>query len=180
MNILIIDDHELVKEGIIARIKKVQPKAQCFFVHNTRLVHKTILEKNVNLIFCDLEFSNNEDIDGFYLAQRIFELAPKIKMIALTNYKSYRIMKKAISSGFHSFLHKGCSVEDFCETLINVMASGIYESSTMKYLFKRRYQFRDTIFSDSMNGIASLSDREKEITLLASETIDKHPVFEKH
>lgn len=173
MNILIIDDHPLVKEGIVARIKKALPTATCCFGSNARMAISKINNTEINLVFCDLEFSNEPNIDGFYIIKSILDFEPRIKAIALTNYNSYRIMKKAIDSGFHSFLEKGCSFEEFQETLLQVMEQGKYKSKTMKKLFKKRNDFLGAIFSDSLYGISDLSPREKELTLLCASTTDR-------
>ncbi len=173
MNILIIDDHPFIKEGIEARVKKVMPKAHCFFAANSRIAISRIHEVSIDLIFCDLEFSNETNIDGFTIIESILEFEPRIKVIALTNYNSYRIMKKAIASGFHSFLDKGCSFKEFSETLLNVSTEGKYESPTMKRLLKKRSNFLNTIFSESLYGISDLSPRERQLTLLSAKTTDR-------
>lgn len=129
---------------------------------------------DIHLILCDLEFNNEEDIDGFYIIKNIQAFEPRIKCIALTNYNSYRIMKKAIASGFHSFLEKGCSLKVFSETVTNVLVSDYFESETMKLLLKKRNNFLSTIFAESLYGISSLSPREIELTLLSSTTTDRH------
>ena len=138
-----------------------------------------IRETSIDLIFCDLEFSGETEVDGFYIIKSILEFEPRIKAIALTNYNSYRIMKKAISSGFHSFLDKGCTFKEFSETLINVSAYGTYESATIKRLLKKRNKFLGTIFSESLYGVSDLSPRERELTLLSSETTDRQELAEK-
>ena len=46
-----------------------------------------------------------------------------------------RIMKKALNSGFLSFLDKGCSFKEFEETLVNVIENGVYKSKTMYKLY---------------------------------------------
>ncbi|MGV6828650.1 MAG: response regulator transcription factor [Flavobacteriales bacterium] len=174
MNFLIIDDHELVKEGITARIKKVFPKANCLFASNSRMAISKIQGTEIDLIFCDLEFNTEEDIDGFYIIKNILAFEPRIKCIALTNYNSYRIMKKAIVSGFHSFLDKGCTFKVFSDTVTNVLKTGMYESETMKILLKKRNKFLNTIFVESLYGISSLSPRERELTLLSKVTTDRN------
>jgi len=173
MNILIIDDHELIKEGVEARIKEALPKATCYFATNARMAISKIHETDIDLILCDLEFSNEKELDGFYIMKSILEFEPRIKTIALTNYNSYRIMKKAIANGFHSFLEKGCSFEEFKETLKMVIKQGSFKSDTMKRLYKKRNQFLKTIFSESLYGISDLSQREQELTLLAAKTTDR-------
>lgn len=170
MNILIIDDHQIVKEGIQARIIKVLPNANCHFTSSVRMAEYKIREIPIDLIFCDLEFSDESNFDGFYVASNISSREPKIKLIALTNYNAYRIMNKAKASGFHSFLSKSCTYQEFSDTLLNVLDKGYYESATMKCLTKKRRGFLKTIFADSFYGLSFLSDRELELALLSAKT----------
>jgi len=180
MNILIIDDHALAKEGIEVRVKKVIPEANCFFVTNSRSATSKINETTIDLVLCDLEFSGETEVDGFYIIKNILKYEPKIKVIALTNYNSYRIMKKAIDeNGFHSFLEKGCSFDEFSETLLQVIEHDNYVSPTMKRLLKKRNKFLGTIFSESLYGISDLSPRERELTLLVAETTDRQELSKK-
>lgn len=174
MNILIIDDYELIAEGVIKRVKKVLPNANCIFVDNVRSTYAVMHQHEIDLIISDLEFEKDPEHDGFYIAEKILELEPRAKIIALTHYNSYRIMKKAKASGFMSYLNKGCSFTDFKDTILNVLKNGLYQSKDEKDLLKKRMAISRTIFNDSLQGISFLSKRELEIALLSVETTDRN------
>jgi two-component system capsular synthesis response regulator RcsB len=173
MNILIIDDHQVLKEGLINRFKKIVPEATCFFVDNVRCALSKIQCLKIDLILCDLEFNNDVNNDGFFIIESILAFEPRTKAIAFTNYNSYRIMKKAMASGFLSFLDKGCTFNTFKETISNVLDKGAYKSETMCKLFKSRNQFTCSIFSDSIYGVSDLSEKELELVILTRETTDR-------
>jgi DNA-binding NarL/FixJ family response regulator len=174
MNVLIIDDHQIVEDGLRKWFLKINPKTTCYFVDNVKSA-STILQKySIELILCDLDLKNDKKNDGFKFIEGIVSFEPNTKAIAYTGYDSYRIMKKALNSGFLSFLNKGCTFKDFEETITMVLESGKHESETMKELFKKRYEFTRSIFSDSINGVSDLSDKELELTVLTVETTDKN------
>lgn len=173
MRILIIDDHAIIEEGIIKRVKAVFPKASCYFTTNIRNALAEVNNTQIDLIISDLEFNNNPKIDGFYLVKNIKDLEPRIKTIAYTNYNSYRIMKKAKNAGFNSFLDKGCSLKDFSNTLRNVIRLGDFESGTMKQLLKKKDLFLRTVFTDSLYGLSELSKRELELLKLSIKTTNR-------
>lgn len=179
MQFLILDDHALLKEGIEAQIKEIVPEAVCHFTTEIKTAMAWLHSKKIEIMFCDLEFKNNDASDGFEMMRETKKRVPSIKGIALTNYNSYRIMKKAMESGFDSFLEKGCSFETFSETLLNVIQHGNYVSPTMKELKKKRNEFLEHLFSESLYGISSLSPRELELTLLAAETTQRQILAEK-
>jgi DNA-binding NarL/FixJ family response regulator len=179
MQFLIIDDHALLKEGIEAQIKTIIPEAVCHFTTEIRIARAWLVSKKIEIVFCDLEFRNNEVADGFYLIKEAKKINPAIKGIALTNYNSYRIMKKVMKSGFDSFLEKGGSFEDFSDTLLNVIEKGKYCSPVMKQLMKKREVFLEHLFKESLYGISFLSPRERELTLLAAETTQRQILAKK-
>lgn len=178
MNILIIDDHEIVSDGIIKRLKKVLPNASCYYASNIRLAYALMHQVDVELVICDLEFENEPDKDGFYIVEKILSLEPRIKIIALTHYNSYRIMRKAKSFGFNSFLNKGCSFQDFSDAINGVLQHGNYQSKTEERLIKKRKMISKNIFSESLQGIYDLSKRELELTILSSKTTDRQELAE--
>lgn len=173
MNVLIIDDHPVIEEGLKHRILKVLPDAKIYFADSLRNAISIINNKTIDLIFCDLEF-NDSNFDGFIICNKILEFNPKLKLIAHTNYNSYRIMKKTQETGFMSFLYKGCNYQDLFDTIHNVMNKGTYVSQSMKNLLQKRNSFLRNIFSDSLYGISDLSKRELELTLLTKKTTDKN------
>ncbi len=171
INILVIDDYEMTAEGIISRIKKVFPKVNCYYASNVRSAYAALHHK-MDLIICDLEFEKEPEHDGFFIIKNLLTLEPRTKAIALTHFNSYRIMKKTINSGFLAFLNKGCSFQDFSDTLHNVLKNGRHQSKSELDLLKKRMKISRTIFNESIQGIADLSIREIEITLLSIKTID--------
>lgn len=174
LNILIIDDHEIIAEGVNTRIKKILPDANCFFAENSRIALMKLNEKRIDLIICDLSFRNDIERDGFYIIKHILGFEPKIKSIAYTSFDSYRVMKKAIESGFDSFLDKGCTFKEFSDTITNVLKkNGIYESEIMKKLKSKREVFVRSVFSDSQYGFYNLSERELELVINCANTTDK-------
>ena len=178
MNILIIDDHEIVVEGIKARIKKVFPDCKCTYAQNFRSAYADLSHNQFDIILCDLEF-DDEDYNGFDLIKNLLNLEPKAKLIAHTHHYSYKIMKKAIETGFKAYLHKGCSFNDFQNTLINVLKNGRYESEAEKELKRKRLQISRTIFNDSIQAIIQLSNRELEVSIQTIETTDRYQLSEK-
>ncbi|MFY9242941.1 MAG: response regulator transcription factor [Polaribacter sp.] len=178
MNILIIDDHTIIEEGLKHRILKVVPDATFYFTNNLRNTLSIVNSKSMDLIFCDLEFKD-ETFDGFDICLEILKLKPTSKLIAHTNYNSYRVMKKVQESGFMSFLYKGSSYQDFFDTIYNVVNHGKYESESMKNLLKKRNSYLRNIFTDSLYGISDLSKRELELTILLKDTTDRNILAKK-
>jgi len=177
-NILIIDDHEIIAEGVKLRISNFLPKANCFFAENSRMALMKLNQNQIDLIICDLSFRNDIERDGFYIIKHVLAFEPKIKSIAYTSFDSYRVMNKAIESGFDSFLDKGCSYSEFSNTVLNVLKKGKFESDIMKKLKSKREVFVRSIFSDSHYGFHNLSEREVELVINCAKTTNKEELGE--
>lgn len=179
INILIIDDHEVIVEGVNIRLKRIFNDVHSFFASNARNAISLISKHHIDLVICDLSFRNGSTSDGFEIIQKIKALKPDTKSIAYTSFDSYRIMKKALNSGFDSFLDKGCSFQDFSETVLGVLKKGGFESATIKRLKKNRYEYIKSVFNTSFQGIFSLSPKEIELILYCTETTDRNALAEK-
>jgi len=177
VEILIIDDHQIVEQGVINLVKNCFDNVKCYFSNNIRNAISVLNQHHIDIIISDLEFVNSTDSDGFYLAKYLKDTGRMVKSIALTHHNSYRIMKKALKSGFNSYLNKSCSEEDFTNTLAQVYksnAENVYYSESMKILLKKRHEFYSNIFTDSLLGLSNLSEREQELVRLCVQTTDKH------
>lgn len=174
MNILIIDDHPILKEGVTKRVEKVIPNATCIFVTNYKTAIDKIYEQKIDLVFCDLSFGKESDTHGFFIIESIIKLNKKIKIIAYTTFDAYRIMKKTLKLGVNSYLDKATNFNEFAETLTGVLEleeyDSVFNSASMKRIFKRRYSDSETVFRDSLLGISSLSQRELELLIYYSKS----------
>ncbi len=177
-NILIIDDHEVIVEGLKIRFRKVLDNVHCYYANNGREALRLVTQYPVDLVICDLNFRNDSTLDGFEIIQKIKTLKPKVKSIAHTSFDSFRIMKKAFKSGFDSFLDKGCSFLDFSQTVKGVMEHGKFTSGTMERLKNKRYEYIKSVFNDSFLGLYNLSNRQIELILNCEKTTNKHKLAE--
>ena len=177
-NILIIDDHEIIMEGLKKRLKEVFEDVNCYFANNGRIAISLLTKHDIDLVICDLNFRNETGPDGFEIIKTIKSLKPKVKTIAYTSFDSYRIMKKTLESGFDSFLDKGCSFKDFSQTVKGLLAQGKFESDTMKRLKKKRKEDTKSIYGDSYFGIYNLSKRQIELILNCIHTTDRMQLAE--
>lgn len=177
INVLVVDDHPIVKNGVFDMVKKSFENVQCHFSDNIRNAIAVVNQQHIDIIISDLEISNDSENDGFFLVHNLKKIEPRLKSIALTNYNSYRIMKKALAAGFNSFLDKSCAQEDFTQTIQQVYQNKteeVYFSKSMNTLLKKKDVFYRNIFAESLYGLSDLSERELQLTILSTKTTDKH------
>ena len=88
MNILLIDDHETLVDGIRNWVAKIQPEANFYYAQTAKAVHALVYQKEINVVICDLELNQDPEIDGFNLIEKLLEFEPRIKVIAYTGFNS--------------------------------------------------------------------------------------------
>ncbi len=174
-NILIIDDHFYLYEGVRSRVNEIFPLAKCQYSDNIIESLSIITNESIDLVICDLEFNNNTKFDGFYFKEYSAITNPNLKVIAFTNYKSYRVMNKVRKYGFNSFLLKTATFQEFMDTLQGVSKTEEeYISESMKEIMKTRNEFKSSIYSDSLYGLNDLSKQELDLVIRSSETTDRN------
>lgn len=157
-NIFIVDDHQIVREGIAAlligvsdiEVKALLPDAMSLL---------EILEKNVpDVLLLDIGLP---DIDGIELAERLKISHPQLPILIISANTGDEYLIGAVKAGVQGFMPKDIEKAELCNAIRKV-ASG------EKYFSNEISQNLQNAFINHFDTI-ELSDREKEIALLLSE-----------
>lgn len=160
MRVVIVDDHQLVVDGI----KSILEQCSCEIVegfNDSREAAEAILKLKPDLVLTDLDMPF---LNGAQLIERIRAELPEQKFILLTMHLNQQIIKKMMGLKVNGYLSKNSYKEEFQEA-VNAVASGrSYFSSdvTQSLAFKGNELSQDSNFALVMN----LSDREREVLRL--------------
>ncbi len=164
MKILFLDDHPYLKEGIEMRINEIFTKSAFYFSQDVKTARNLIIENKIDLVICDLDFPEIGDYDGFSLMSSLKKEQIKVKVVAFTSHSAYKILNKARKTGFHSYILKSAPFDEFkncIQGVINISQKEEYLSDSMKKILKKRYNTQVSVFSNSLNGISTLSNQQK-------------------
>jgi len=125
MNILIVDDHKIVRDGVRLyveshpEVKKVDEaksgkEALIFLSNNT-----------VDLVLIDI---NMDNLNGIETSTQITKEHPDIKIIALTMHNDYHHIKSMMDAGSSGYLLKNCNQDEMIQAIDTVMKDEIYYS----------------------------------------------------
>lgn len=178
MNILILDDHNVSIEGTKIWIEKYNQDYKYFCANNFKKASDLLIEHPIDIIISDIEL-NNDKKNGFDLAQLCKKEYNHIKLIAFTNYCTYRVLKKAMESGFDIFLSKNIDFRDFAQVLDNINHDKPFISKCQKDILSKRKMHLSAMFKDSLYGLSLLSNKEREILILLTKTQDRKELAEK-
>lgn len=154
MKILLADDHFLVLEGLEVLLSTFN------FVEKTETVIDYIALKEVlqqeyfDVLLLDIHFG---DYDGREILGEIKQLAPKLKIIALTSHSDSATIKSSVNAGFDGYLLKIDGRNEIEQALKAAMKGERYFSSKTQQTFFE--------MNTSKNNNA-LTDREKEVLQL--------------
>ncbi|HEL1013141.1 TPA: response regulator transcription factor [Streptococcus equi subsp. zooepidemicus] len=118
IKIAIIDDHELVLQGLYDRLKKETH----FEVVGAFTSYQDLLfclkYKSVDVLIIDLML---KDIHGFDLIAQIKQKCQTVpKMILISGFYEPLLHKRALDLGIKAFLPKECSYDELISTVYNV------------------------------------------------------------
>lgn len=161
---LIIDDHEVVRQGLKLLINDFCPGVQIFEAKDGKTAEFLLKNHEFTLVILDLQIP---DTNSFELLDYIVNIHPQTRILIFSMSPELLYGQRVISAGAHGYLSKDSSMEDVRKAIDTIL-------SNRKYISE---QLLDTILkepkTEQVNPFTKLSQREFEIAtfLLAGLTV---------
>lgn len=155
LNILLVDDHLVVRKGVELVIADSFPKAIVYNAENyieTLEILKTI---DVDLVVLDIIINGIEDVK---IMKAIKKIQPKTKILIFSCHEEEFYGLRYIKNGADGYLHKYCSEDKITEAFKNILDDGYYYSDSIKSKLNIKVNKKNLL-----NPIDALSNREFEI-----------------
>lgn len=166
IKVLIADDHEIVRKGIISVIASEADDIQVVAEAADGNEVLRIAESNqVDIYVIDIAMPNLNGIDA---AARLRTIAPKSKIIFLTMYDRKSLVEKALQCGAKGYLLKESAVQEIVQCIREVYRNKMYVSSIIATFLKKEFSGKKYNY-EQCKSTASLTKREKEILQLIAE-----------
>ena len=145
MEILIVDDHELFRDGIklvlgkideIENIETVESGAQAI----------SMIEEGEDFDVVLLDYNLPEE-SGIEILKALKELAPEIPIVMLSAEESPNLIQEAINSGANGFITKNSSSEVMVSAVKLVLSGGLYIPPQVLFNNSASIQTRQPSFS---------------------------------
>jgi DNA-binding NarL/FixJ family response regulator len=159
MNILIVDDHKVLAEGLAELLKKTK-KYTIAGILTKGLEVLPFLEINLpDLIILDLELP---DADGIILAKEILTKYAGLKIMILTMHKEPEYFEQLFNAGIMGFLNKNADKTEIFEALESIQNGSPYYGREIinEYI---NYQKRPAA---DKNEELRITEREKDVLRL--------------
>ncbi len=156
INILLVDDHNMVLEGMKAILATITSTHIAATAANALEAIAELRKHPVDLAFVDI---NLPDISGIELCSKIKSEFPAVHVIGLSTFKQRSYVSQMIANGASGYLLKSANKEEIEEAITATMSGKMYFSIDIN---------KSSALVISEDEPPTLTRREKEIlTLIA-------------
>ena len=170
-NLLIIDDHPIVREGLLKCLNDDLFKS--IAVSTTQEANKILKKTSINLIIVDLSLEGENGID-FIKEMKI--KYPSIPILVFTMHDVNIYAERIIKAGAKGYIMKGESLDILKKAILTVLKGNIYLNEKIKNKILTKYL---SGFAMASSPLEVLSDREFEIFQLIGTGLSNNKIAEK-
>lgn len=176
INILLVDDHTLIREGLKLILKKNKNFKIIGEASNGVEAIKYI-EKNANKVHVIMLDITMPELDGFEVAKIVRQNYPDIKILALTMHSEESYITKMIDVGVHGYVLKDSNLEDLSTAIQTLLDGKPYYSSDVSAIMINSLMNKDK--KKENTEINNLTEREVQIIDLITEGFKSSEIAEK-
>lgn len=156
VNILLIDDHPLVIDGVKTMLASEEGIIIKAFAKTAQEAWACLEHDFFDLVLLDL---NLPDKDGLDLCAEIRQQFPEMKLIALTSSNETGIITQFLQRGGNGYLLKNMERQELLEAIVQVQAGNLYLCKLSNAKILEQYRSSE----QALTQIPVLTRREKEI-----------------
>ena len=164
IKVLLVDDHEIMCEGMSALLRKQAEFEVVGQAADGRKALELVSELQPDVVIMDIGMPN---LNGIEATGQILSKNPKIKIMALSTHSEGTIVAKMIKSGASGYMLKESAFEELVDGIKLMLSGKIFLCSKISKV----------VFSDYINIITNpkwlegdgLSRREREVLQLVAE-----------
>ncbi|HLV42001.1 MAG TPA: response regulator transcription factor [Brumimicrobium sp.] len=152
-HILIVDDHQMLLEGIRSFVAGQFPKAVLLLASTHQEILSVLNKRSIDVLLLDLMLGNE---DSRTFLSQLLQLQPEMKIVVISSMEEESIVNALLQNGAHGFVGKSSSTMYIAEAINAVMNGNIYIDPLLKDHVKKKNESLNT------TGIV-LTLREKEV-----------------
>ena len=180
IEVLIIDDHTLVRAGIKSLLNDIEGIKVVAQASNGRDGLKLIEEKQPDLVLLDIAMP---ELNGFEVIEKAIHKFPAISIIVLSMYANEEYVLRALKAGASGYLLKDSALDELELAIKSVFKGGKYLSPTISKHIVDDYLIRvggkKNEFEIKESPFQQLTGRQREILQLIAEGNSTKEISEK-
>lgn len=123
INVLIVDDHQMILEGIRNYVEKEFPQSKVFTATNHKEIVKKLQSDRMDVLLLDL-ILNKEDSRHFI--GQLIQIQPEMKIIVISSLEDENVVHGLVNNGVNGFVGKSSSTTYIAEAIKAVLADRTY------------------------------------------------------
>lgn len=161
MKVLIVDDHQLFRFGLISVLKNFEFISTIQEAENGKEAVEEVLRGNYDVVLMDINMPVMNGTDATRIIKQDF---PEVKVIALTMFEDQKHVIEMIESGASGYIIKNTNSMEIKEALLKVANNELYFSRQISESLITSLIFKHKVRKNQYNEL--ISTREKEILYL--------------
>lgn len=176
INVLIIDDHELMIQGLQALLEDEENISTINGASTLEEALAVIETESVDVILMDI---NMPEISGIEATEIIKKSYPEIKIIALTMHDDISIITKMFKAGASGYILKRTKMTEVVEAIKTVFHNDKFLSANTQDIVMKNFLNPAEILSPEDEKLPVLSKRELEVLKLIAKEFSNQEIGNK-
>jgi DNA-binding NarL/FixJ family response regulator len=166
VRILVADDHEVVRAGLIALLQPHPGWSVCGQAKDGREAVEMAAKLKPHVMILDL---NMPFLSGLEATRQILELDPQIKILILTMTDADQLAQAALQAGARAFIFKTDASRDLVAAVEALQANGTFFTPRVQEMLSGRHLPHNRRSTGKNLTLSTITPREREIVRLLAE-----------
>src|SRR5882724_9417982 len=166
LRILVADDHEIVRRGIVSLLKSHPGWDVCGEAADGRQALSKAKELRPDIVILDIGMPN---LNGLEAARQLHRENPGSRVLILTITDADEVVRAVLDAGARGFVLKSDAVRDLVAAVEAIQSNKTFFTSRVADMVFGGYLCRYLIAADSDITLPNLTPREREIVQLLAE-----------
>lgn len=168
-SVLLIDDHDIVLQGLKAHIEQVFGQASVFEATSRAKAFEVLSKNSIQIVITDLS------IDGFLsemeLPEKLIEIDPKLQIIVFSMHSEASVIKALYNKGIAGYITKASPLEDIIKAIHAILSGSKYfDAHATTVIGEENEEATDTVL---------FTNREKQIIKMISQGYNTDKIAKK-
>jgi DNA-binding NarL/FixJ family response regulator len=166
LRILVADDHEIVRRGLVFLLKSHAGWEVCGEAQDGRQAVEKVTELRPHIVILDIGMPN---LNGLEAARQILRHNSRCKILILTITDTDEVVRAVLDAGARGFVLKSDAARDLVSAVEALQSNKTFFTSRVSEMVLGGFLGRNQPGSDGELKLPSLTPREREIVQLLAE-----------
>jgi DNA-binding NarL/FixJ family response regulator len=166
VNILIADDHELIRDGIKVRLEKQPGWRVCAEANDGRQAVKLAIQLKPDVVVMDIGMA---ELNGIEATRQIRKACPQIEVLILTLQESETLIGEVLAAGARGFILKTDAARFIKGAIEALLEHKTFFTGKVANLVLKGFLDPKAAFNPGLSASNRLTSREREIVQLLAE-----------